>query len=144
MPINTSHQNRSVQPPPTRRRVSAISPVSLKHGSPGQKTDRASPPPDRAVTGVTGAPASPGAPLHNTHTHSPTPLVQELLTTGGASQLPELLTLSEVCAFLKVKPSYIYSLTSTDRIPFRKFGGTLRFVKAELLLWLDRGRRGPR
>ncbi len=52
MPINTSHQNRSVQPPPTRRRVSAISPVSLKHGSPGQKTDRASPPPDRAVTGV--------------------------------------------------------------------------------------------
>ena len=58
--------------------------------------------------------------------------------------MPELLTLSEVCAFLKVKRSYIYSLTSTDRIPFRKFGGTLRFVKAELLLWLDRGRGGPR
>ncbi|MBS0157853.1 MAG: helix-turn-helix domain-containing protein [Nitrospira sp.] len=144
MAINTSQSGQNIKPSAAQRRVSAISPVSLKHGSPGQKTDRASPPPDRAVTGVTGAPASPGAPLHNTHAQSPTPLVHELLTTGGAGQLPELLTLSEVCAFLKVKPSYIYSLTSTDRIPFRKFGGTLRFVKAELLLWLDRGRRGPR
>lgn len=58
-------------------------------------------------------------------------------------ELPELLTLSELCAFLKVKPHYIYSLTSTDRIPYRKFAGTLRFVKAEILQWLDRGRRGP-
>lgn len=74
----------------------------------------------------------------------PTPLVQALLTTGGAGQLPELLTLAEVCAFLKVKPSYIYALTSTDRIPFLKFGGTLRFVKAELLVWLDRARGGLR
>ncbi|HRB16187.1 MAG TPA: helix-turn-helix domain-containing protein [Nitrospira sp.] len=82
--------------------------------------------------------------MNSARTHSPTPLVQALLTAGGAGPLPELLTLSEVCAFLKVKPSYIYSLTSTDRIPFRKFGGTLRFVKAELLQWLDRGRRGPR
>ena len=63
-------------------------------------------------------------------------------TSAGA--LPELLTLAELCAFLKVKPSYIYSLTSTDRIPYRKFAGTLRFVKAEILQWLDRGRRGPR
>ena len=45
VPINTSHQNRSVQPPPRDVVSSAISPVSLKHGSPGQKTDRTSPPP---------------------------------------------------------------------------------------------------
>jgi len=109
-----------------------------------ETADVASAPHDRAASAVTGAPASPGGTMNNTRTHSPTPLVQALLTTGGAGQLPELLRLSEVCAFLKVKPSYIYSLTSTDRIPFRKFGGTLRFVKAELLLWLDRGRGGPR
>lgn len=60
------------------------------------------------------------------------------------SPLPELMTLTELCAFLKVKRSYIYSLTSTDRIPYRKFAGTLRFVKAEILQWIDRGRRGPR
>lgn len=61
-----------------------------------------------------------------------------------AGELPELLTLTELCAFLKVKPHYIYSLTSTDRIPYRKFAGTLRFVKAEIVEWVDRGRRGPR
>ena len=66
------------------------------------------------------------------------------LRQPAGSALPELMTLPEICAFLKVKPSYIYSLTSTDRIPHRKFGGVLRFVKAEILQWLDRGRRGPR
>lgn len=66
------------------------------------------------------------------------------LPQGGGGGLPELLTLAEVCAFLKVKPHYIYSLTSTDRIPYRKFAGTLRFVKAEIVEWVDRGRRGPR
>lgn len=66
------------------------------------------------------------------------------LRQPAGSALPELMTLPEICAFLKVKPSYIYSLTSTDRIPHRKFGGVLRFVKWEILAWIDRGRRGPR
>lgn len=66
------------------------------------------------------------------------------LSQRVAGELPELLTLTELCAFLKVKPHYIYSLTSTDRIPYRKFAGTLRFVKAEIVEWVDRGRRGPR
>lgn len=138
MAINTSHPGQNIQQSSTRRGVSAKSPVPM------ETADHASPPHDPAASAVTEASASPGATMKNARTHSPTPLVQELLTTGGAGQLPELLTLSEVCAFLKVKPSYVYSLTSTDRIPFRKFGGTLRFVKAELLAWLDRGRGGPR
>ena len=66
------------------------------------------------------------------------------LRQPAGSALPELMTLVEICAFLKVKPHYIYSLTSTDRIPYRKFAGTLRFVKAEIVEWVDRGRRGPR
>lgn len=79
------------------------------------------------------------------HTHPPLYLSLSAQAKGGITgQLPELLTLQEVCMFLKVKPSYIYSLTATDRIPNRKFAGTLRFVKTELLQWLDRGRRGPR
>ncbi len=71
------------------------------------------------------------------------PFMTTLPQVAGVT-LPELMTLPEICAFLKCKPSYIYSLTSTDRIPHRKFGGTLRFVKVEILQWLDRGRRGPR
>ncbi len=71
------------------------------------------------------------------------PLMATVPHVPGAP-LPELMTLTELCAFLKVKRSYIYSLTSTDRIPYRKFAGTLRFVKAEILQWIDRGRRGPR
>lgn len=66
------------------------------------------------------------------------------LRQPAGSTLPELMTMPEICAFLKCKPSYVYSLTSSNRIPHRKFGGFLRFVKAEILQWLDRGRRGPR
>lgn len=138
MAINTSQQNRSIQHPVTRRRALSESPI------PRETAGVASPPDNRAASGGTEALDAPGATMKATHTHTATPLVQALLTTGGAGPLPELLTLSEVCTFLKVKPSYVYSLTSTDRIPFRKFGGTLRFVKAELLAWLDRGRGGPR
>ena len=75
--------------------------------------------------------------------HKTAPFMATLQQTAGGP-LPELMTLAELCAFLKVKPSYLYSLTSTDRIPYRKFAGTLRFVKAEILQWLDRARRGPR
>lgn len=103
-----------------------------------------SPPTHRDADTVKEEPSSPIVPIKRTNTHSPTPLARELTNSAGTSPLPELLTLPEICAFLKVKPSYIYSLTATDRIPHRKFGGTLRFVKAEILQWIDRGRRGPR
>lgn len=74
----------------------------------------------------------------------PPVILKELLMHATPTALPELMTLAELCAFLKVKRSYVYSLTSTDRIPHRKFSGTLRFVKSEILQWLDRSRRGPR
>ena len=54
------------------------------------------------------------------------------------------MTLAELCAFLKVKRSYIDSLSFTDRFSYRNFEGTLRFVKTEVLQWIDRGRRGSR
>lgn len=75
--------------------------------------------------------------------HPPVTL-KELMMHAPPTALPELMTLAEICEFLKVKPSYIYSLTATDRIPHRKFGGTLRFVKWEIIAWIDRSRRGPR
>ncbi len=71
------------------------------------------------------------------------PFMTTLQQAAGGT-LPELMTLEELCVYLRVKRSYVYSLTSTDRIPHRKFGGTLRFVKWEILAWIDRSRRGPR
>ena len=90
-------------------------------------------------------PASTATDVTCTETHPPLYLsMSALAKIGTAGQLPELMTLEEVCIFLRVKKSYIYSLASAERIPHRKFAGTLRFVKSELLQWLDRGRRGPR
>lgn len=71
------------------------------------------------------------------------PFMTTLQQAAGGT-LPELMTLPELCVYLRVKRSYVYSLTSTDRIPHRKFGGVLRFVKWEIIAWIDRSRRGPR
>jgi excisionase family DNA binding protein len=47
-----------------------------------------------------------------------------------------LWTLEEVCRFLSVKESYIYRLTSEDRIPYTKIGGQLRFNQEQIEKWL--------
>lgn len=59
------------------------------------------------------------------------------------SATPTLLTLQEACELLRFSPSRIYYLTSTERIPHLKFGGTLRFDRDELLRWVEQHRRGP-
>lgn len=71
------------------------------------------------------------------------PFMTTLQQAAGGT-LPELMTMEELCVYLRVKRSHVYSLTSTDRIPHRKFAGTLRFVKAEIVEWVNHGRRGPR
>lgn len=52
------------------------------------------------------------------------------------SPLPEILTLEEAAALLKVKPTVLYSWTrrrSSVPIPFKHLGKFLRFEKQELL-----------
>ena len=61
----------------------------------------------------------------------------------STSATPTLLTLQEACELLRFSPSRIYYLTSTERIPHLKFGGTLRFDRDELLRWVEQHRRGP-
>ena len=39
----------------------------------------------------------------------------------------QLLTLDEVCAWLRVKKHRVYGWTSSQSIPFQKVGGSLRF-----------------
>jgi excisionase family DNA binding protein len=56
---------------------------------------------------------------------------------------PELLTLKEAAAWLRVPPSWLYQRTyagATEKIPHLKIGRLLRFDRAELQKWLDERR----
>ena len=48
----------------------------------------------------------------------------------------DILTLKEVCELLKVRKSYIYSLTHQKKIPHIKMMGHLRFRRSEIDDWL--------
>ncbi len=53
----------------------------------------------------------------------------------------ELLTADEVCEILKLKKSQLYGLTMQkheDAIPRRKIRKELRFVRSEVMAWVDR------
>ena len=47
-----------------------------------------------------------------------------------------LLTVEDVCELFQFKKSYLYALTSENRIPHFKIGGFLRFRQSELEEWL--------
>lgn len=46
-----------------------------------------------------------------------------------------LLTLEDVCGYLKVKPATIYKMVRERRIPYIKQGGILRFKVSALEHW---------
>lgn len=48
---------------------------------------------------------------------------------------PQLLTVEEVAALLRVQVSTIYVWTSKRKIPFRKVGGRLRFDRSDVMRW---------
>ena len=49
----------------------------------------------------------------------------------------EILTVSEVSAWLKVHPSTIYRLVRAKQIPAFRVGADWRFVAQDLELWLE-------
>ena len=57
---------------------------------------------------------------------------------GGimSAEEDELLTVQEICDLLKVRKTYIYSLTHSKKIPHMKLGGLLRFSKSAIDEWL--------
>lgn len=61
-------------------------------------------------------------------------------TPGAAAKLPavapQLLTVAEVAALLRLKPQTIYNMVSQKRIPFRKAGTHLLFDLAEIDTWI--------
>jgi excisionase family DNA binding protein len=50
-----------------------------------------------------------------------------------------LLTIKEASEYLRLKPLSLYRMCEKKRIPFRKAGRSIRFIKSELEAWLRWG-----
>jgi excisionase family DNA binding protein len=63
------------------------------------------------------------------------------LITLESHTCPALLNVSELAAFLKVKPRTIYQMVARNRIPYRKPPGSniLRFDLDEIIAWTKAG-----
>lgn len=59
-------------------------------------------------------------------------VVDNLFAVGAA----EILTLEELCGYLKVKPSWVYFKTHQGVLPHFKVGRHLRFEKTKILEYL--------
>ncbi len=60
-----------------------------------------------------------------------------LLKQNSKSSNNELMTVSEVANYLKVKTSWVYEKIHTREIPFKKIGKFPRFRKRDIDIWLD-------
>ncbi|MEH2480604.1 excisionase family DNA binding protein [Nitrobacteraceae bacterium AZCC 2146] len=58
----------------------------------------------------------------------------------NSSQTMELLTIAEVAEFLKISESTVRRLQQRRLIPFFKVGGSVRFVKSDLVSYLEKQR----
>lgn len=65
-----------------------------------------------------------------------TALVEQLLSASGNQPLSEIMTAEDVSAMLCKSISTIYAMTSEHRIPFRKQGNKLYFLRSEINSWL--------
>jgi excisionase family DNA binding protein len=72
---------------------------------------------------------------------SAAPLADGNGTPSGA--LPEVLTVGEVAAYLRLNPKTIYDAIKRKEFPIaRRIGGTIRIYRSALLEWLATG-QGP-
>lgn len=61
-------------------------------------------------------------------------------TPTGFDPVPELLTVAEAAEFLKMSVSSARRLQGRRCIPFYKVGGSIRFARGDLLLFLQKHR----
>ncbi len=54
-----------------------------------------------------------------------------------------LLDITELAAWLNITERHVRRLVQERRIPFRRVGGRIRFVRAEIQARLDANRHGP-
>lgn len=65
-----------------------------------------------------------------------TGMVEKLMQADTAAPLPEIMTVEDVSAMLCKSVSTIYAMTSEHRIPYRKQGNKLYFMRTEIKSWL--------
>lgn len=66
-----------------------------------------------------------------------TEMVEKLMSANVAQPLPEIMTVEDVSAMLCKSVSTIYAMTSEHRIPYRKQGNKLYFMRTEIRSWLN-------
>lgn len=66
-----------------------------------------------------------------------TDMVEKLMSANTTQPLPEIMTVEDVSAMLCKSVSTIYAMTSEHRIPYRKQGNKLYFMRTEIKSWLN-------
>lgn len=65
-----------------------------------------------------------------------TGMLEQIISSTAANPLPEIMTVEDVSAMLCKSVSTIYAMTSEHRIPYRKQGNKLYFLRSEIQSWL--------
>lgn len=66
-----------------------------------------------------------------------TTMLERFISSADAKSLPEIMTVEGVAAMLCKSFSTIYAMTSDHRIPYRKQGNKLYFLRSEINAWLS-------
>lgn len=75
------------------------------------------------------------AELHKKIDHL-TGMLEQIVSSTATTPLPEIMTVEDVSAMLCKSVSTIYAMTSEHRIPYRKQGNKLYFLRSEIQSWL--------
>lgn len=65
-----------------------------------------------------------------------TAMLERFVPPADTQPLPEIMTVEDVSAMLRKSVSTIYAMTSEHRIPYRKQGNKLYFMRTEIKSWL--------
>lgn len=65
-----------------------------------------------------------------------TGMFEQIVSSTAVTSLPEIMTVEDVSAMLCKSVSTIYAMTSEHRIPYRKQGNKLYFLRSEIQSWL--------
>lgn len=65
-----------------------------------------------------------------------TEMLERFVPPADTKPLPEIMTVEDVSAMLCKSVSTIYAMTSEHRIPYRKQGNRLYFIRTEIKSWL--------
>lgn len=65
-----------------------------------------------------------------------TEMFEQITSSTSITPLPEIMTVEDVSAMLCKSVSTIYAMTSEHRIPYRKQGNKLYFLRSEIQSWL--------